>query len=322
MSDPVLSAGLIKVTNLSISGAQAGAIQVTNLAVENLEVSGDLVVSGNITNDALTTSLGLKAPIASPTFTGTVTAPNLIISGNITNASFTALNLQMQNTVMDAESIYYFFGSDASEYVPMDISGNIFEKNFFVCNYGFTNGGYQAIEFVYPTPSSVVPSSIYLTFYFNDQTILPGSKYMSDQNTGIRTPVSIPITTNGLTFGQAVINNVNSVFYDINKKQITINFVVENTWTESLNNTHTMESFKGSYAIVKKSQHTFINNDESESIFISCSPTDSAAFLMQVSPTVSIVDEYNLTVTPYTKNLCNNTTGDFQGYILTRPGAW
>ena len=489
--DPVLSSGLIKVTNLSISGAQAGAIQATNLDFEGTFDVGNVVVSGNITNDALTTSLGLKAPVASPTFTGTTTASNVVVSGNITNASFTALSLQMQNTVMDAESIYYFFGQDISQgiyqpimeiskdvnrsiytdstnttisqdfvntsssilppsgkimyypngvgtpefpidgtagtpihsgissnigtpsfvdvtdssgvygvalksihrksplvkdasgvlvggvksvlnyssfadlygplteesltvgiqksldyyssrgyghrapqYVPTDLSGNIIEKNLFVCNYGYTYGGYQAIEFVYPTPSSVVPSSIYLTFYVDDQTMTYGSKYMADQLPSIRTPVNIPVTTNAISFGQAVINNVNSVFYDINKKQITINFVVENTWTGTLNvpnfnylvnNTHTMKSFKGSYAVVKKSQHTFVNNGETASIFVSCSPTDPTAFLMQVSPTVSFEDEYiyneeDWTVTPYTKNLCDSTTGNFQGYVLTRPG--
>ena len=48
MSAPVLSAGLIKAETLSISGAQAGAIQATNLDFDNLNVSGDVVVRGNL----------------------------------------------------------------------------------------------------------------------------------------------------------------------------------------------------------------------------------------------------------------------------------
>ena len=472
---------------------KANAADVTSslaLKANAADVTSSLALKANAAD--VTSSLATKAPVASPTFTGTATVPNLVVSGNITNASLTALTLQMQNTVMDAESVYYFFGSDDAEliyqpimeiskdvnrpiytddtsttisqefitntssilpssgkimyypngvgtpefpidgtagtpihsgisanigtpsfvdvtdtsgvygvalksihrktplvknasgvlvggfnsrlnyssynnleggphteetltiatqksldyyssrgwghrapaYIATDLSGNNIEKNFFLCNYDYNYGGHQAIEFVYPTDSSIVPSSMFLTFYVDDEGMAIGSKYMADQIPDVRTPVSIPVTTDAIIFGQNVIDNANSVFYDINKKQIIINFVVENIWSSSVNipnfnysydNTHTMKSFKGSYAVVKKSQHTFVNNGNSASIFVSCSPTDPEAFLMQISPTISFEDEYifngeDWTVTPYTKDLCESTTGNFQGYILTRPG--
>jgi hypothetical protein len=37
-----LSAGLVKVDSLTVTGTQAGAIQASNLAIGNLDVSGNL----------------------------------------------------------------------------------------------------------------------------------------------------------------------------------------------------------------------------------------------------------------------------------------
>jgi hypothetical protein len=520
-----LSAGKIQVQNLSVAGLGADSIKATNFNFENLDVSGNLTVQGAqvatqsfvssavagvvgsagaaldtlgeiqaaLGNDpnmasTLNTSIAAKAPVASPTFTGTVTSPNLVVSGNITNATLAALNIQMQNTITEPESVYYYFGSDAvssiwypimeiskdvnrpiytdatnttisqqfidetvsalppsgkilyypngvgtpqfpidgtagtpvnsaipanigtpsfvdvtdasgvygialksihrksplvkdasgnlvggnkanlnytsyadlegpfieqtlttatqesldyysvrgyanraPNYIPNDLSGNIIEKNLFVCNYGTL--GYHAFEFVYPSASSIVPSSMFLTFY-NNSFMTYGSKYMADLIPGIRTPVSIPVTTNNITFGQAVIDNVNSVLYDINKKQITINYVVENSWTTTLSAPnlnftqtllHKMKTFKGSYAVVKKSQHTFINNGDTASIFVSCALTDPAAFMMQISPTVDTNNDLSINgaaavASNLSRTLNDTVTGNFQGFVATRPG--
>jgi hypothetical protein len=518
-----LGAGSIKATNLkfenldvsgnlTVQGAQVATQSFVSSAVQGvigsagaaLDTLGEIQAAlGDDANLAstLTTSiatkanasdvtsgLATKAPVASPTFTGTATAPNLVVSGNITNAALTALNIQMQNTITEPESVYYYFGSDAvssiwypimeiskdinrpiytdstnttisqqfinetasalppsgkilyypngvgtpqfpidgtagtpvnsaisanigtpsfvdvtdasgvygvalksihrksplvkdasgnlvggnkanlnytsyadldgpfteqtlttatqesldyysvrgyanraPNYIPTDLSGNIIEKNLFVCNYGST--GYHAFEFVYPSASSIVPSSMFLTFY-NSSFMVYGSKYMADLIPGIRTPVSIPVTTNPVSFGQAVIDNVNSVLYDINKKQITINFVVENIWNNTksspnLNFTetllHKMKTFKGSYAVVKKSQHTFINNGDTASIFVSCALTDPAAFMMQISPTVDTNNDLSINgaavvASNLSRTLNDTVTGNFQGFVATRPG--
>jgi len=44
-----ISAGLVSVTNLTVTGTQAGAIQASNLSTGNFSLSGDLDVSGNLT---------------------------------------------------------------------------------------------------------------------------------------------------------------------------------------------------------------------------------------------------------------------------------
>jgi hypothetical protein len=246
-------------------------------------------------------------------------------------------------TVATKESLDYLssrgYGHRAPQYVPTDSSGNIIEKNLFVNNFG--TDGYQAIEFVYPTPTSVVPLSMFLTFYRSPLNTY-GSKYMADKINLIRTPVNIPITTNAVTFGQAVIDGSNSVLYDISKKQITINFVVPNTWTGTWNVTNfgwtqtitqTMTSFKGSYAIVKRSQQTFVNNGETASVFVSCSPADPNSFMVQISPTVTFTESTlavidgvtqaspaNGTSGIITRSLTDSVSGNFQGFTLTRPG--
>ncbi len=81
-----LSAGKIQVDNLTVAGLGAGAIQATNLKFNNLDVSGNLTVQGaQVATQAFVTAAdALKANLASPSFTGTVTVSgNESISGNL-----------------------------------------------------------------------------------------------------------------------------------------------------------------------------------------------------------------------------------------------
>jgi len=52
-----LSAGLINVENLTVTGTQSGAIKATNLAFTSLDLSGNLSVGGNLTAPNLTSNV-------------------------------------------------------------------------------------------------------------------------------------------------------------------------------------------------------------------------------------------------------------------------
>ena len=87
-----ISAGLVKVENLSVTGASAGAVDATNFKFTNLDVSGGLTAAsistnGNIHAGTLDLSGGLIA--ASILTNGNINTRTLDVSGNLT-ASGTA----------------------------------------------------------------------------------------------------------------------------------------------------------------------------------------------------------------------------------------
>ena len=280
------------------------------------------------------------------------------LSGNLVGGALTSLSYStyadqygytqagMVNTIDQVER--YFtkrcWPIHCPPYIALDISNNQCHKNFFYQTYEYRTTG---IEFMYTT-SQVVPSSINLAFFtFNYDPyvlygILPGlglfdlgPKAIADVSPSVRRPVNIPITQDQVVFGNAVNNGTNSVYYDINKKVMSINFVVQDVWNYNIDSsafkytsavTNKMNSFTGSFAVVKKGLGTFVNNGYTVKNTVSCSPSDPNSFLIQVSPQVVMVSEtiWNgsslFGVTTYTSNLTDTNNGEYIGYSLTRPG--
>ena len=199
------------------------------------------------------------------------------------------------------------------DYVATDINENIIDANFFVQYAGTLNDEpFTGIEFVYGD-SAVVPISINLVFvtryyapteeygqqpYQNLCSI--GPEALANQVPSIRTPVNIPITSDKTVYGNAIINGTNSVYYDINKKILNINYVSGNSWTYVIDSSnfnvqrtvvHNMNLFTGSFGVVKPGLGTFESFGYTVNNLISCSPNDSAAMLIQTSPHLLINDE-------------------------------
>lgn len=84
-----------KVTGTAVTQADTGTITST-MILDGTIVNGDINTSAAIAQSKianLTTDLADKAPLASPTFTGTVNATDLTLSGNLTvNGTTTTLN--------------------------------------------------------------------------------------------------------------------------------------------------------------------------------------------------------------------------------------
>jgi hypothetical protein len=91
----------------SVGTNEIGGLAVTTAKIADLNVTEGKLADGAVTNakvsasaaiaqskiDGLTTDLGLKAPLANPTFTGTVSAAALTLSGDLTvNGTTTTIN--------------------------------------------------------------------------------------------------------------------------------------------------------------------------------------------------------------------------------------
>jgi hypothetical protein len=225
-------------------------------------------------------------------------------------------------------------------YTPYDYSGNPSNINYFTQN-ASPFGTAMGIEFMYdPEISESVPSSINLSFasmyydtYFRGGFYL-GPKSLSDNVANIRPPVNIPVTSDKSVYGKAVIDGTDSVYYDINKRVLNINYASGNTWNYivdasnfgiELTIEHTMVSFKGAYAVMKPALSTFESNGYTVNDLVSCAPNDPAAALVQVSPDTTTVDQtiYNGSdegVQTYTYPLIDPTTEEYAGVSLIKFG--
>jgi hypothetical protein len=230
-------------------------------------------------------------------------------------------------------------------YTPYDYSGNPSSINYFTQYGGIWNGPpgpYLGIEFMYdPEISESVPESINLCFVsvntadaFYRGAFGIGPKSLSDVVGSIRPPVNIAVTTDKSVYGKAVINGTNSIYYDINKRILNINYVSGNTWNYAVDSSnfgieltieHTMTSFKGAYAIMKQSLSTFESYGYTVNDLVSCAPNDPDAALVQVSPEVITVDNtiYNGVdqgIQEFVNPLINPVTQEYLGASLVKFG--
>ena len=94
-----ISSGTLADARLSTNVPLKGSI---NTFTADQTITGNLSVSGTITNSALTTALGLKAPLASPALTGVPTAPTATLGDNSTTIATTAFVLANGSATTDA----------------------------------------------------------------------------------------------------------------------------------------------------------------------------------------------------------------------------
>ena len=90
----------LALTNTILNADLAGSIANTKLATDPLDRANHTGSQAQGTITDLTTDLGLKAPLASPTFTGTVTIPDLIVNGTTTTINSTTLTVDDKNIEM------------------------------------------------------------------------------------------------------------------------------------------------------------------------------------------------------------------------------
>jgi hypothetical protein len=235
------------------------------------------------------------------------------------------------------------------QYTPYDYSGNTSDINYFTQDANvFTGppGPLMGIEFMYSPGITNVPSSIQISFASAYKSPDPntggfepvqywfgiGPRSLSNAVRGVRPPVNIPITTDKSVYGRAVINGTDSVYYDINKRVLNINYVSGNTWNYIIDSSnfglqrnlqHNMVSFKGAYALMKPALSTFQSNGYTVNDLISCAPNDPAAVLVQVSPNVTtvdktIVDSVDYGLQTFVNRLIDPNTNEYLGCSLVK----
>jgi hypothetical protein len=93
-----------------VSTAQAAAIAVVQADVDANESDAD-------------TAIALRAPIAGPTFTGTVTIPNLVVNGTTTTVNTATLTVEDENIVMGIPVSGGTYGSDTIAQTAVNLGG-------------------------------------------------------------------------------------------------------------------------------------------------------------------------------------------------------
>ena len=123
-----VSVGLSDIRDLPVTGAELMVLSGIEVTTANLNFTGDVTspiqaqldgkaasshihTQSDITN--LTTDLAAKAPLASPTFTGTLTASDVTISGNLT-VEGTTTTVNAQDLVVSDPLIYIGEGNTAN----------------------------------------------------------------------------------------------------------------------------------------------------------------------------------------------------------------
>jgi hypothetical protein len=119
-----VSAGLVKVTNLTVSSTASGAVQATNLTADNVTATtlvsnnfsfnNNLDVSGNMSVDGTTTlaatvlagTTSVRGPLTTPAGVSLDVSGNMTLPGTFTNPVFVTVNQLQDNTLMSAESVY------------------------------------------------------------------------------------------------------------------------------------------------------------------------------------------------------------------------
>lgn len=219
-------------------------------------------------------------------------------------------------------------------YVAYDACGNDMDIHYFhQCYYSDDGAPTLGIDFDF-SGSKYIPSSINISFGIYVAFSI-GPPVFAASLPSCQQVVNIPITTDKVIYGNAVINGTNSVYYDINKRIITINFVQESSWTYTVDSsnfatqsytlTHIMKKLTGSWAVVKPGDGTFQSNGYSVNNFVSCPPSDAACSLIQVSPTINMVANLIYDGIDYGNNvfeqpLLQELTGEYFGYTLTKFG--
>lgn len=95
-----------KISGTAITAADSGTVTSTMIA-DGTIVDGDINAAAAIAQSKianLTTDLGLKAPLADPTFTGTISAASLTLSGDLT-VNGTTTNINSTNLVVEDKNI-------------------------------------------------------------------------------------------------------------------------------------------------------------------------------------------------------------------------
>jgi len=82
--------GLHAATKTYVDGQISGLVNGATAAYDTLKELGDLIDTGDTAAAALTATVALKAPLASPTFTGIPAAPTAAVSTNTTQIATTA----------------------------------------------------------------------------------------------------------------------------------------------------------------------------------------------------------------------------------------
>ena len=110
-----ITANTSKVTNATHTGDVTGAttLSIASGVVTNTHLAGSIAQS-KVTD--LTTDLGLKSPLASPTFTGTVTTASLDVAGNNVD--------NIQNLIHDTSSTTTALDFNADQLQTISISAN------------------------------------------------------------------------------------------------------------------------------------------------------------------------------------------------------
>ena len=120
-----------KISGTAITAADTGTVTST-MILDGTIVDGDINASAAIAQSkvsGLTTDLAAKAPLASPTFTGTVNAANLTLSGNLTvSGTTTTVNTTSFEV---ADPLVYLGTGNSANLVDLGFAGH------------FDNGTYQ-----------------------------------------------------------------------------------------------------------------------------------------------------------------------------------
>jgi hypothetical protein len=243
----------------------------------------------------------------------------------------------------------------APQYIPTNPSGVPDDLNDFIY-FNRANSVTHSIEFLYGA-NKIIPSNVLIQYSRSTGTqVIPTTKYIvqplqagglvdQSSNRCVIPSINITVTTDPTVHGRNIANGVNSAYYNIVSKMIDIIQTVPSVFTTTQGITgiipsytavHTMTSFSGTFAILKKDLSVYTlngntsNGSDEVHPFISCSPNDPAAFIVQVSPTVSMATDMSINGTrlagfPYVYNqaaTCDPTTNTlgFSGQIYTKNG--
>lgn len=183
LTNKTITGGTVNATTLQQGGVPAvtttGTQELTNKTLTSPTITGAVITSANIVDGAivdadinasaaiaqskvsgLTTDLGLKAPLANPTFTGTVTLPtgtvtsNMILDGTIVNADINA-SAAIATSKLDGTASTLALGTNASAITANGVTISATELGYLDGVTGNLANGYRLIGVkTYTTPGT------------------------------------------------------------------------------------------------------------------------------------------------------------------------